>query len=329
MKMTQWHLNSLSLSILVALGGLQYPFHRCNGWAWADDWLITTSIAYSWRILLQKSARWVRKNITQRTALLQVAAQASFGVWACETADPFILGVFRAKKQENSRSKFRSRKDPVSVFSYFWWSGSVNRLDLQVKHDQTPTCNTSPSLNSSFIFLILLKSNKNPPGLVRGYNSPGLCGPADFGGSAKEDLGSSVSHRRRQRQHGWQPRRPWGGPLSWRLSHAATLQGPTRGSGGQWGRSGSLGCLMLGCENLQEFSKCMDNCQAPRSHQILRAIFPGTPHGGFHGSTKGSSDFIGAAGARGNLLVALLGARLPLCRHWSLLGEGAKGDSMR
>jgi hypothetical protein len=75
----------------------------------------------------------------------------------------------------------------------------------------------------------------------------------------------------------------------------------------------------------------MDNDQAPQSHQIhfrsisLRAIFPGTNRGGFHRSSRILRCHPSAA--IGNLLVALLGARLPLCGHWSLLGEGAKGDS--
>ena len=196
---------------------------------------------------------------------------------------------------------------------------------------QRPAIHYHPCLNSSFIFLILSKSNKNPPGLVRGCNFPGLCRPADFGGSVKEDPGSSVSHHRRHRRHRWQPRRPWGGSVSWRLSHAATLQGPTKGRGRGGTSSGSHGCCWVEQVSISKKNNCMDNDQAPQSHQIhvrsisLRAIFPGTNRGGFHRSSRILRFHPSAA--IGNLLVALLGARLPLCGHWSLLGEGAKGDS--
>lgn len=319
MPLGKWSSNYHPSGTLVSLGvAIRWwrndILNRCLGctwwpWKWrslADYWLKMTSIAYSWWILLQNGSGKTSPREPRCSKWLH-RRRLEFWSPANGTDTSIKTGVFRAKKLGNTKSKSRSRKDDRPAIHYH------------------------PCLNSSFIFLILSKSNKNPPGLVRGYNFPGLCGPADFGGSVKEDPGSSVSHHRRHRRHGWQPRRPWGGSVSWRLSHAATLQGPTKGRGRGGTSSGSHGCCWVEQVSISKKNNCMDNDQAPQSHQIhfrsisLRAIFPGTNRGGFHRSSRILRCHPSAA--IGNLLVALLGARLPLCGHWSLLGEGAKGDS--
>lgn len=101
-----------------------------------------TSIAYSWWIFLQNGSGKTSPREPRCSKWLH-RRRLEFWSPANGTTDTSIkTGVFRAKKLGNTRSKSRSRKDYVSVFC------SVNRLrlDLQVKHDQTATCNTLPSL---------------------------------------------------------------------------------------------------------------------------------------------------------------------------------------
>lgn len=255
MPLGKWSSNYHPSGTLVSLGVAIRWWHNdilnrclgCTWWPWkwrslADYWLKMTSIAYSWWILLQNGSG---KTSPREPRCSKWLHRRPLEFWspANGTTDTSIkTGVFRAKKLGNTRSKSRSRKIMFLCCAVLTGSGWICRWSMT---KQRPAIHYHPCLNSSFIFLILSKSNKNPPGLVRGYNFPGLCGPADFGGSVKEDPGSSVSHHRRHRRHGWRPRRPWGGSVSWRLSHAATLQGPTKGRGRGGTSSGSHGCCWV------------------------------------------------------------------------------------
>lgn len=342
MPLGKWSSNYHPSGTLVSLGVAIRWWHNdilnrclgCTWWPWkwrslADYWLKMTSIAYSWWILLQNGSGKTSPREPRCSKWLH-RRRLEFWSPANGTTDTSIkTGVFRAKKLGNTRSKSRSRKIMFLCCAVLTGSGWICRWSMT---KQRPAIHYHPCLNSSFIFLILSKSNKNPPGLVRGYNFPGLCGPADFGGSVKEDPGSSVSHHRRHRRHGWRPRRPWGGSVSWRLSHAATLQGPTKGRGRGGTSSGSHGCCWVEQFQKKQLHGQWSSSSIPSDpFQIhfrsisLRAIFPGTNRGAFHRSSRILRFHPPAA--IGNLLVALLGARLPLCGHWSLLGEGAKGDS--